>query len=275
MNDLSHYEKIPNDLFPVRILDFNSIMYTFYAHWHEHLELHFIRRGVGRIKLGEKILDVKERACVISNQNEMHEGIEGELSYICIIIPPEFLGDNHVVFESVFYDESAWKYVDEIYRLYEDFSSVNALGIKAQTYLLLKHLIENHSVESLDDTIYQKRLKKLSALNKVISFINANYAENITTKSLAELIHMSEGHFCNVFKSATGVSANEYMMNVRIKKAKRLLLYSDMNITEISNACGFNDPNYFTRAFKKHIGKTPKQFRSEGRQKEAGEAEKA
>lgn len=263
MSNLSYYEKIPNDSFPVRILDYKNACYKFPAHWHEHLELHFVRLGKGKIKLGEKVIDVKERACVVSNQNEMHEGLCGDLTYICIIIPPEFLGDNHAIFKSVFYDEAAWMYVDEIYRLYKDFSSVNALAIKAQTYLLLKHLIENHSLENLDDTIYQKRLKKLSAMNNIIKYINDNYAENLSTKTLADMIHISEGHFCSLFRSATGVSTSEYIMNVRIKKARRLLQYSNMNITEISNACGFNDPNYFTRAFKKCLAKTPKQFRSE------------
>ena len=265
MNDLSYYEKIPNDPFPVRILDYQSVPYTFSAHWHEHLEFHFVRSGSGKIKLGEKVADVSEHACIVSNSNEMHEGVGGNLTYICIIIPPEFLGDNHVIFESVFYDENAWKYVDEIYRQYKEFSVVNALGIKANVYLLLKYLIENHITESLDETIYLNRLKKLYAINKVIDHINKSYAEKISTKKLAEMIHISEGHFCNVFKSATGSSANEYIMNVRIKKAKRLLLYSDMNITEISNSCGFNDPNYFTRAFKKRLNKTPKQFRLEAK----------
>ena len=268
MSDISYYEKIPNDSFPIRIRECRNISYTFSAHWHEHLELHFIISGSGRIKLGEKIIEVRERACVVSNSNEMHEGIDGNVTYIYIIIPPEFLGDNHVIFESLFYDEKIWKYVDEIYRLHNEFSSVNALGIKAQTYLLLKHLIEDHSIESLDDAIYQKRLKKLSAINSVIKYINDNYSETMSTKTLADMIHISEGHFCSVFKSATGVSTNEYIMNVRIKKAKRLLQYSSMNITEISNACGFNDPNYFTRAFKKHLNKTPKQYRSEVKQNE-------
>jgi len=269
MNDLSYYEKIPNDAFPVRILDYGSSPYTFPTHWHEHLEFHFIRSGSGKIKLGEKVTEIKERACVVSNSNEMHEGAGGNIAYICIIVPPEFLGNNHVIFESVFYDENAWKYVDEIYRMYEDFSGVNALGIKANVYLLLKYLIENHITESLDETIYNNRLKKLYAVNKVIDYINKNYAEEITTNKLAEMLHISEGHFCNVFKSATGSSANEYIMNVRVKKAKRLLIYTDMNITEISNSCGFNDPNYFARVFKKRLDRTPKQFRLEFKQKGA------
>ena len=162
--------------------------------------------------------------------------------------------------------EKVWEYVDEIYRLKKDFSSINALGIKAQTYLLLKYLIENHSVKSLDESIYQSRLKKLSEVNSTIKYINDNYSKALSTKFLADRIHISEGHFCSIFKSATGISANTYIMNVRIKKAKRLLTYSDMNITEISNQCGFNDPNYFTRAFKKYVQITPKQYRNEKRQ---------
>ena len=268
MNNIVLYEKIPNDSFPIRLIDYHDTPYTFSSHWHEHLEMHFIRSGGGKVKLGEKTFDVSARNCVISNPNEMHQGISGVADYYCIIIPPEFLEGNHVIFESVFTDENIWKYVDEIYRLKENFSGVNALAIKAQTYLLLKYLIENHSVKFLDEAIYQNRLKKLSAINSTIKYIHDKYAEALSTKILAERMHISEGHFCSIFKSATGISANEYIMKVRLKKAKRLLRYSDMNITEISNSCGFNDPNYFTRAFKKHAGMTPKQFRNENKQRE-------
>ena len=265
MNKLPFYEKVPNDAFPVRILDYPMDWYRFPGHWHEHLEMHFIREGSGIIRLGEKDYEVYPRYCAVSNCNEMHRGIDGRVDYLCIILPPEFLGDNHVIFESVFHDEAVWQYVDEIYRLYKSFSSVNALGIKAQTYLLLQHLVENHTVESLDETVYQNRLKKLSAINKVINYIQRHYAEPLPTKMLAEMVHMSEGHFCAVFKSATGLSANEYVLKERMKKAERLLQSSEMNITEISEICGFRDPNYFSRAFKKYWKKTPKEMRAEKR----------
>ena len=104
MNRIELYEKIPKDSFPVRITPFLDNNYKFPAHWHEHTELHYFFKGMGRLRYGEEHIELSEGDCVIINGNELHGG-EGsstrKCSYLCIIIPPSFFELNHIIFEKV------------------------------------------------------------------------------------------------------------------------------------------------------------------------------
>ena len=63
-----------------------------------------------------------------------------------------------------------------------------------------------------------------------------------------------------MFKDGLGVSPHEYLMRIRIEKAEQLLSNSDFSIAEVAEQTGFSGQNYFSRAFKRHTGKTPREF---------------
>ena len=64
-----------------------------------------------------------------------------------------------------------------------------------------------------------------------------------------------------MFKEATGENFIDYLTNVRISKAKEMLLAGDSSMKEICSAVGYSDPNYFSRTFKKNVGVTPTEFK--------------
>lgn len=72
---------------------------------------------------------------------------------------------------------------------------------------------------------------------------------------------MSESAFRRSFKAASGISPKRYINNLRIKKAKQMLVNSDASVSEICSSLGFYDNAYFTKSFKKITGKTPVQYR--------------
>ena len=67
--------------------------------------------------------------------------------------------------------------------------------------------------------------------------------------------------FSKLFKEATGENFIEYLTNIRIEKAKDLLLNSDIAMKELCSMCGYQDPNYFSRTFKKNVGLTPTEYK--------------
>jgi len=73
--------------------------------------------------------------------------------------------------------------------------------------------------------------------------------------------NISKYHFCRLFKQLTGKSAGDYICQLRINNALTLLRESDLNITEIAMASGFNDTNYFCRVFKKCQKSSPSKIR--------------
>nr|WP_223919452.1 helix-turn-helix transcriptional regulator [Clostridium sporogenes] len=74
------------------------------------------------------------------------------------------------------------------------------------------------------------------------------------------MAHISTYYFCRTFKQMTGKTTTEYINEVRLKRSIKLLKDGNMNITEISINCGFNDVNYFSRLFKKSYGVSPTKF---------------
>ncbi|MBE6684926.1 MAG: AraC family transcriptional regulator [Ruminococcaceae bacterium] len=269
MNDISLYEKIPLQQFPIRILVRKEYKFDFPPHWHEHTEIHYLFKGTCCLKCNEDRFDLSANDCAIINPNELHEGAGGLCDSICIIIPPSFFEQNHIIFQKIVQDEYVSEIVNNIYERYCSGSAVDLIEIKGYSYLLLSHLIKKYTIRSLNDTVYSKYFNKLNKVNDAIRFISENYDKPLSTKSLAENMHLSEGYFCQIFKEVTGKTTMEYINHLRIDKAEKLLRKTDISISEIAFCCGFDDANYFSRTYKKIKGETPHSSRvSRGTTKE-------
>jgi AraC-like DNA-binding protein len=98
-------------------------------------------------------------------------------------------------------------------------------------------------------------------INKVCLFIQNNFQNKIYLKEVAELIYLTESNFCKFFKKATGKTYSDYLNEIRINEACRLLVQTDKTISQISFDCGFETLSYFNRVFlyKKEI--TPSIYR--------------
>ena len=260
MNDLNLYEQIPADEFPIRILKFKPPSH-FFLHWHEHIEIHFIFEGSVKIQCQNKTYHLKKDDCFVINSSELHQGSGNDGYYGCILLPPQFLENKHIVFEHIVRDSKIIELIKKIFDEYDSFNYINSFAVKGYTYLLMMHLLKNHAKTGLDDNTYKSHIEKLDRIKLAIEYINENFTEQITTKSLAKMAHLSEGHFCHVFKDVTKKSAKEYINLLRLEKALSLLKSSSMTVTQISSCCGFNDANYFTRLFKKYTGKTPYSYK--------------
>ena len=99
-------------------------------------------------------------------------------------------------------------------------------------------------------------------LKKVLEYIYNKYAENITLKCLAEAGAVSSAHLNKLFREAFNMSPMQYINNFRLDKAKELMMYSDFNISQISELVGFGSIHYFSRYFKKKENMSPSEFRS-------------
>ena len=103
--------------------------------------------------------------------------------------------------------------------------------------------------------------KSSDKFSNVLSYINKNLQNEISLQTLADIVHMDSIYFLKQFKQVTGNTPMAYVRNVRINKAKNLLLHSDMNVTQISAAVGFLSVHHFSSAFKKITGFSPAQFK--------------
>jgi len=122
---------------------------------------------------------------------------------------------------------------------------------------LLIRIIQTQTAKSIDDGLFSNPNNPIS---EVIEFIRLNLKENISLKSLSDKACMSTTSFYRFFKRELGMSPIEFVLNEKIKCAKKLLKNPAIQINEVCYLSGFEDANYFIRLFKKHEGITPKQY---------------
>jgi len=122
---------------------------------------------------------------------------------------------------------------------------------------LLIRIIQSQTLKSIDDS---QKTNSNSLTTVVLDYIKDNIRRTINLKELSNKVGMSTTSFYRFFKREFGMSPIEFIMNEKIKKAKQLLKYPDIQINEVSFQSGFEDSNYFIRLFKKMEGITPKQY---------------
>lgn len=105
----------------------------------------------------------------------------------------------------------------------------------------------------------QGRIRRVS--DKIIELIHERLHEEITLKSLAATVYMNPVYLGQVFKNETGSTFNEYLTEVRIKKAITLLADTDLHIYEIAEQVGYGAPNQFYASFKRKMGCNPSEYR--------------
>lgn len=105
--------------------------------------------------------------------------------------------------------------------------------------------------------------KHYSTISEGEKYLEENlYSEKLSIRAIAKSANISEVYFRKLFKEKHGMSPLHYINEMRIKKAKDMLIEEEiMTIQDISSACGFLDIYSFSRAFKKHVGVSPRQFR--------------
>lgn len=124
-------------------------------------------------------------------------------------------------------------------------------------------------VEMMHDMIYKycalvkkHSMKSYSLLvQKVITVVDSDLTADLSLRRQAELLSVNASYLSTLFKKETGMTLTEYVTKKRIDHAAFLLTSTNMQIQAVSQSCGIYDVNYFTKTFKKQMGKTPKEYR--------------
>jgi AraC-like DNA-binding protein len=256
--------------------------------YHDYLELLYFYKGTGTCMVDDKEFIAKEGDLIIFNNVELHNLIPDKrenLILIAIYFLPELLykpGSNGMSLEYLkpFYcrGEKFNNLIssDEVNKhdlhilikkiFYELINKKNYYKLTSTT-LLQEALIEllyyyNNGNFQLDsDLAYNKKLADIDKLKATFVLIMNNYKHNITLEDAAKSAYMSPHYFCRFFKKVTGTTFKEYLLRIRIDKAKELLMKYNMSVTEIAYQVGFENLSYFFRVFKRFTSLNPLEFR--------------
>jgi len=140
-------------------------------------------------------------------------------------------------------------------------------------------LLPRENMEHLEQMVHvlfrkiqdKQNRNQSSKAAQVLAYITEQYRDSeLCITSVAEYFNVSERTIHTMVRSASGMTFNEYLQSLRMKKAADLLMQGKMRIGEIAERCGYQAESTFYRVFKKHYGITPNQYRADG-----GTAEKS
>jgi AraC-like DNA-binding protein len=102
-----------------------------------------------------------------------------------------------------------------------------------------------------------------SRIYEAINYLHRNYVSDISLDLLAKKFAINKFYLCTLFKKVTGMSPTRYLIHCRIMKAKELLV-RNYSVDEVCDLAGYNNLSHFSRSFKQHTGKSPKQYQLRG-----------
>ncbi len=148
---------------------------------------------------------------------------------------------------------------------------VRSDGFDRLTYMLqlLQFMAKSKEYRLLAGRFYQVGKHNFTSdrLTKVMHYLNANYLGKVELKDVAAVANMHPSAFCRYFKENSGKSLSEFISEIRIGYACRLLLEGKMTVSQICFESGFNNLSNFNRAFKKNTGYTPTSYFEEFQRK--------
>ena len=200
--------------------------------------------------------------CAISPEIE-HQEIPDDCfqSYIAVMIEREFFeaAAREYMSSMPAYRGQVFKPHPELLALLRCF--MLASGEQSSTKQLLDSLAVTitHFVlkSTLPDNDNMVPLYNRFEVDRAIAYMNSHYAEKLTIEDLAGQVNLSSGHFSRLFKSVTGSSPIDCLNLIRLQKARHMLLYHDMSLTEIALQCGFSTSSYFSYCFYRKVQDDP------------------
>ena len=100
-----------------------------------------------------------------------------------------------------------------------------------------------------------------SGFGPVLAYLRDYYHATVTNRQLARLAHLSVRAFERKFQATFHLTPQKYLRKLRMRMASRALVYSRGSMADVALGCGFSDQSHFTREFRRHFGRTPREYR--------------
>ena len=147
--------------------------------------------------------------------------------------------------------DTAYELFDVYIRRVEIADNIKTLNLIQKTMLFdYAERVENVKYGTIEDP----------TINRAIAYINETIHLKILAKDIADVLNLNTGYLSVKFKKVTGVSLPNFINNLKIIEAKRLLLFTDKTLAEITYNLSFSSQSYFQSLFKKITGVTPKEY---------------
>lgn len=242
-------------------------------HWHANLEILLPTEGCIEAFIDSKKIIAEPNECIIINSNCLHSigPIGKTATYRCLILDALFLKNNGLDYTQFIFPEKITDLdsINNIKKLIAQFDSNKSSNqysfiIRASILHVISCILQQYGLNSIESSLEKEtelQKNKTECVKKGIDFIHLHYNEPLQIDDICEHVGISKYHFCRVFKEITNQTVSFFINQIRCSRAEYLLVNSNLSIADCAELCGFSDPSYFTKVYKKHINKLPSQSR--------------
>lgn len=234
--------------------------------------IHVIESGKGKLEIDGKTCYLKEGDAFALKPDEeawytadcqepwtyLWVGFQGMKAEECVV-NAGFGGGNHVI-HNVEYS-SLLNYVTKMLETH-NLSYSNSLRRCAYLQMFFAELIDRHN-EQIVGVELMENGPGVEFAKRLLVHITENYMEKIRINELAYEMGINRCYLSNSFKRLTGYSPSEYLVQIRMEKAKSLLTKTDYSINRIASQVGYSDSLAFSKIFKSRFGESPKKYRED------------
>ena len=279
-----------NDL-PIYIRKYDLLDGAPVMHMHDSIQINYVMRGSLRHTINKTTYDLVKGDIFIIPPFVPH-GLEDKDKSDCEIIEleflPEFIFGRHRTMEKI---EGVFDFAyiepflvsecevkprlnlagkaqiaveNMLASLFEEYNNREEsflLAMKATVLQLLVYVSRAFSKNIALDESQHLYERHRTAIAGAISYIDENFREDITIEKVARIAMLSQSYFSYLFKSMTNRTFVEYLNELRLREAMRLLNETGKRVVDICFECGFNNVNHFNRTFKNYAGISPLQYR--------------
>lgn len=234
-----------------------------YLHWHENIELLYLLEGSLEITIDTVIHTASAGDLIVINSNHLHKAraLTPKCSYYCLIADSRFceqsgLPTAEIQLQSLICDEEIRPLFEIIKQELSTKQTYYKSRIKFLVLELMIYLYRNYAAETSLRPVKSKTAS-VSMVKNSIRFMRQKFAMPLSLETIAQSTGFSKFYFSRTFKEVTGMTVNEYVNILRCGEACRLLRTGNYNVNEAAALSGFTNMSYFSKTYRKIIGKLP------------------
>ncbi len=279
MRFLSYHERRTRGTFdfPIELyhVDASHPRYEMPFHWHMETELLLVKSGSFCLIAdgGESVIGAGQSVYIPSGV--VHGGVPSDCTYECVVFDANRFFEDSNILRKRFADAFGGSQTVRIFSpdgregevILDIFGAMEAGGVGYEfetigsLWRLLGLLLRECPEEGSRSSNPHAGASHAEQLKDVLRMIRSDYKKELTLDDLARRAGMSPRYLCRVFRTVTGHTPVDYLNYYRVECSAELLRGTDESITEIALSCGFSDPGYFSRTFRRHKGCSPSEYR--------------
>lgn len=265
------------------IVERHKTEFTYPLHQHKEFELNFIEKGKGvRRIVGDSVEEIgdyelvllggedlehvwEQGSCTSKDIREITVHFSGDIFGEGLLSKNQFASINRMLQRA---DHGLSFSIGTIMKVYSALDTIADASERFVQFLKFMYILYELSIA--DDArvlasssfSHAERETESRRVQKVKEYVNEHYSEPLKLSDIADLVGMSPVAFSRFFRHRTGRTLSDYITDIRLGYAARMLVDSSRNISEICYECGFNNLSNFNRTFKAKRNYTPREFRA-------------